>query len=477
MTRSDPSALDIAAAVRAGRATAASVAEDAIARIEAAHDLVAIVGFDAAPVRAEAAAIDARLAAGEDLPLAGVPLAVKDTIWVAGRRVTQGSRLFADFIAPRDAIAIERLRRAGAVVVGMANTSEFACKGLTTNRIWGTTRHPLDPALTPGGSSGGAAAAVAAGLVPLALGTDAGGSSRRPPAHVGVVGFKPSFGAIPHAPGFAVPVPGIECLAPITRTVGEAAAMFAVLRGPDPRDPDSLLGALADDRPPQALRVAHAPRFGLATPLDGEVEAGIATAVEALRRAGFTIECRDPPWPAGVDEATLMPLQHAGLAALFGADFTRDREPFDPDIAVQIERGLSLDAATIARARITGRDVALALAGFFAEVDLLIGPTVPCLAWPADRLGPQTIGGIAVAPRAHAAFTPLFNHAGCPAISIPAGRGQGGLPFGLQMVAARGHDDRLLTAAARAEHVFAETGLWDGARTTVATSNAPEGKP
>ncbi len=475
MTRFEPTALDIAVAVRAGRESAASVAEAAIARIEAAHDLVAIVGFDAEPVRAEAAAIDGRVAAGEDLPLAGVPVAIKDTIWVAGRRVTQGSLLFADFVAPADAIAVERLRRAGAVVVGMANTSEFACKGLTSNRIWGTTRHPMDAALTPGGSSGGPSTAVAGGLVPLALGTDAGGSSRRPPAHVGAVGFKPSFGAIPHMPGFALPVPGIECLAPITRTVADAAAMFAAIRGPDPRDPDSLMAGLADDCPPEALRIAFSPCFGLTTPVDQEVEGGIERAVEALRRAGFAVERRDPPWPAGVDEATLMPLQHAGLAALFGAEFARDPDRFDPDIAVQIERGLSLDAATVARARITAREVALALAGFFTQVDLLIGPTVPCLAWRADRLGPETIGGVAVAPRAHAAFTPLFNHAGCPAISIPAGRGRARLPFGLQMVGPRGHDDRLLAAAARAEVIFADQGLWDGGGIASASS-APEGR-
>lgn len=459
MRPTPPDALAVAAAVRSGRESAASVAEAAIARIEAAADLVAIVDFDPAPVRAEAAAVDARIAKGEDLPLAGVPVTIKDVIWVKGRRVTQGSRLFADFVAPEDAIAVERLRRAGAVIVGMANTSEFACKGLTTNRVYGTTRHPLDPRLTPGGSSGGPAAAIAAGLVPLALGTDAGGSSRRPPAHVGAVGFKPSFGAIPHAPGFAAPVPGIEVLAPIARTVADAAAMFAVLRGPDPRDPDSVPPSPAS-RETTSPRIAYTRRFGMAIPVDPAIEAGIDRAVDELRAAGFAVVERDPPWPAGVDEATVMPLQHAGLAALHGDAFRRDPDLFDPDIAVQIARGLELDAATVARARIRAREVALALAGFFTEVDLLVGPTVPCLAWDADRLGPERIAGIAVPPRAHAAFTPLFNHAGVPALSLPAGRATNGLPFGLQMVAARGADDFLLAVAAKAETLFAKSGLW-----------------
>lgn len=459
MTRSVPDALAVAEAVRAGRETAVSVAEAAIARIEAAADLIAMVDFDPAPLRAEAAAVDARIAAGEDLPLAGVPVAIKDTIWVAGRRVTQGSRLFADFVAPADAIAVERLRRAGAVIAGLSNTSEFACKGLTTNRVYGTTQHPLDPRLTPGGSSGGPSTAVAADLVPLALGTDAGGSSRRPPAHVGAVGFKPSFGAIPHAPGFACPVPGIEVLAPITRTVGDAAAMFAVLRGPDPRDPDSLLSPTTAEVS-ASPRIAYTRRFGMDVPVEPAIEAGIERAIDVLRASGFEVVERDPPWPAGVDEATLMPLQHAGLAALHGDAFRRDPDLFDPDIAVQIERGLTLDAVTVTRARILAREVALALAGFFGEVDLIVGPTVPCLAWPADRLGPERIAGIAVPPRAHAAFTPLFNHAGVPALSLPVGRGEGGLPFGLQMVAARGADDFLLACAARAEALFARAGLW-----------------
>ena len=166
--------------------------------------------------------------------LAGVPVVIKDNIWVDGWRVTQGSRLFADFVAPCDAIAVERLKKAGAIVVGMGATSEFACKGVTTSLLFGPTRHPLNPELTPGGSSGGPATAVAADLVPLAIGTDAGGSSRRPPAHVGVVGFKPSYGAIPYGPGFAEPFFDISVIAPIARNVADAVLAFEVMAGPEP---------------------------------------------------------------------------------------------------------------------------------------------------------------------------------------------------------------------------------------------------
>ena len=180
--------------------------------------LNAVVGEVPRGLDADVALLRKRIARGESLPLAGVPVIVKDTIWVRDQRVTQGSLLFSDFVARQDALAVERLRRAGALVIGMGNSSEFACKGLTTNKVYGLTRHPMDPTLTPGGSSGGCAAAVAARLAPLALGTDGGGSSRRPPAHVGVVGFKPSFGAIADPIGFPHAFIGLQAIAPIART-------------------------------------------------------------------------------------------------------------------------------------------------------------------------------------------------------------------------------------------------------------------
>ncbi|MBK1840205.1 amidase [Azospirillum sp. YIM B02556] len=449
----------IAEAVRAGRSGARAETEATLARIAAGNPaLNAFVTVDEDRALAEAEAVDRRLAAGERPPLAGVPVAVKDTIWVAGRRVTQGSRLFADFHAPADAIAVERLRRGGAIIVGMANSSEFACKGVTTNPLFGPTRHPRDPSLTPGGSSGGPAAAVAGGLVPLALGTDAGGSSRRPPAHVGAVGFKPSFGAIPYGPGFPEPFTGIAVMAPIAADVADAALMFEALCGPDPRDPDSVAVAAADSRPSESLTVAYSPRFGLDAPVDEEVRQAVDRAVEALERAGARIVRHDPSWPPGVTETALMPLQHAGLAALYGDAFRRDPALFDPDIAAQIDRGLSLTGAEVAAAQLLGVEIARMLAAFFIDADLLIGPTTPCVAWPLDRLGPETIGGQAVPPRAHAVFTPLFNHAKGPALSLPCGTGRDGLPVGLQVVAPRGLDRRVLRFAAFAETVLAAGG-------------------
>ncbi|MGJ4915473.1 amidase [Bradyrhizobium sp. HKCCYLRH2060] len=445
-------ASQIASAVLERQASARETAEQALARIAAARDLNAVVTIDPERTYAEADAVDARVAVGEQLPLAGVPIVVKDNIWVEGWRITQGSRLFTDFIAPEDAIAIARVRRAGAVIVGIGATSEFACKGVTTSLLYGPTRHPLDQQLTPGGSSGGPAAAVAAGLVPLAIGTDAGGSSRRPPAHVGVVGFKPSYGAIPYGPGFAEPFWRISVIAPIAADVADARLAFEVMAGADPRDPDAFDVAAADQEKP--LRVTFSPRLGLDVAVDHEVSAGLQQAVARLRASGMTIEDKNPIWPAGLAEDAVMPLQHAGLAALYGEGFRSDPTQFDPDIAKQIERGLGLSGADVARAMEASTQIARAFAAFFTEVDVLLAPTVPCVAWPFTQLGPAEIGGKPAMPRAHAVFTPYANHAGVPAISIPCGTNSQGLPFGLQLIAARGRDRMLLDVAARAERVL-----------------------
>ncbi|MCK1389300.1 amidase [Bradyrhizobium sp. 1] len=455
MTKPVNSAREIAADVTAGRTSAVETAKTALARIEAASALNAVVTIDPARTLADAAVVDERVRSGETMPLAGVPIIVKDNIWVAGWRITQGSRLFADFIAPRDAVAIERLRNAGAVIVGIGATSEFASKGVTTSRLYGPTRHPLDPALTPGGSSGGPAAAVAAGLVPLAIGTDAGGSSRRPPAHVGIAGFKPSYGAIPYGPGFAEPFFGLSVIAPIANDVADIALAFDVMAGADPRDPDSAaIAREADDI--ADLRIAFSPRLGLDVAVDDVVADGLVSTIRHLSAAGLHITHRDPLWPAGATEEAIMPLQHAGLAALYGDAFRKDPDVFDPDIAKQIERGLSWSGTDVAGALVASAAIANAFAAFFSEVDLLLTPTVPCVAWPFTQLGPDMIGGRAASPRAHAVFTPFVNHARLPAISIPCGTDGRGLPFGLQIITRRGEDRTLLRAARQIEITISE---------------------
>ena len=446
-------AREIVAAVSGGRASAVEMVRAALDRIAAAKALNAVVTVDPARSLQEAATIERRVQLGESLPLAGVPVVIKDNIWVDGWRITQGSRLFADFVAPCDAIAVERLRKAGAVVVGIGATSEFACKGVTTSLLFGPTRHPLNPELTPGGSSGGPATAVAAGLVPLAIGTDAGGSSRRPPAHVGVVGFKPSYGAIPYGPGFAEPFFDISVIAPIARNVADAALAFEAMAGPDARDPDSA-PVDSDERRFPDLRIAFSPKLGLDTPVDPAIAERLEAIVEHLAKTGIQSVRRDPAWPPGATEEALMPLQHAGLARLYGDAFQKDPAQFDPDVGRQIERGLTLHGVDVITAMGASSAIRTAFAAFLCEFDLLLTPTVPCVAWPHAQLGPTMIGGTKVSPRAHAAFTPFVNHARLPAISIPCGCDANGLPFGLQIIAQRGRDRMLLQAAMRLENAI-----------------------
>jgi aspartyl-tRNA(Asn)/glutamyl-tRNA(Gln) amidotransferase subunit A len=430
------------------------VAEAFAARIlERSASLMALVNYFPDAVRNDAARVRDRVRAGETLPLAGVPVVIKDNIWVKGYRITQGSRSFADFIAPADAIAVERLRAAGAVVIGIGACPEFACTGMTKSPLYGPTRHPADPRLTPGGSSGGNAVALAEGMAPLAIGTDAGGSGRRPAAHCGVVGFKPSQGAIPYGPGFAEPFVGTCVMSPMGRTVGDVSLLFAALAGPDLRDPESM--TLPADQPSRPPRIAYSPRFGLDVPVDPDVVVCVETAIARLRASGLVIERVDPVWPAGAAETGLTAIHEAGLAQIHGAAWQATPDRFDPVVGAQIQSGLRRTGAEVAAALALSAAVRKSVAAFFGDYDLLIGPTAPCVSWPHDRLGPEFIGGVPVPPRGHAVFTPLFNHAQVPAISIPCGTGRDGLPVGLQIVGPRGADRRVLDFAARIERIVA----------------------
>ncbi|WP_342635122.1 amidase [Aureimonas flava] len=425
--------------------------EGAIRRVEALEPrLNALAHFDADRALAEASEVDRRIAGDERLPLAGVPVVVKDNIWVEGRPVTQGSRLFEGVEPPCDAEAVRLLRKAGAVILAIGTCSEFACKGVTASPLHGVTNHPIEPALTPGGSSGGPSVAVAAAMAPLGLGTDAGGSSRRPPAHTGIVGFKPTQDVIPYGPGYPEPSWNISALAPIAGDVGDIRAMFDVLAvGPH-------AGLLRPSVPePRQCRIALAPTLGLDAAIDVDVAQAIEAAADRLRDDGWTVVADAPRWPEGTAPTDLMALQFAGLAALYGQRFRDDPDLFDPDIGAQIETGLRLAAPDVARALEASRAVRDTLRAFLAGHDLILSATTPCAAWLSARLGPETIGGRPAAPRDHAAFTPQFNHAGLPAISIPCGHTSEGLPIGLQIGAGLGHDRSLLDAAATIEALLA----------------------
>ncbi len=433
MSLMDLTATALAAEVRAGRVTPQAAAAAARARAEERNPALNALTLVNPALEAEAEAVAARLAAGEELPLAGVPVVIKDNIWVKDLPITQGSKLFEGFIAPEDAQAVARLRAAGAVLLGIGTCSEFACKGSTNTPLYGMTRNPLDLSRTPGGSSGGPVAAVAAGMAPLALGTDAGGSTRRPPAHVGLVGLKPTQGLIPYGPGFDEPVWGISVLAPIARTVEDISLAMSVLADLAPEPP--LEGALA-----------HAATFGLDQRLDPGVAGAFAAGIAAIAAAGHPLRAAAPDWQ-GLDGMSVMPLQHAGLAALFGARWRETPEEFDPDLGAQIESGLALSGVAVADAHQASHRIRGIVLEFLAQHAAMITLTTPCAAWPVELSAPAAIGGAPCGPRDHAAFTSQLNHAGCPAITLPCGTDAAGLPLGMQIIAAPGRDAALLALA------------------------------
>ena len=440
-----------------GDISCAEVAETFIAHTEAVNPkLNAVLRFDPAFVRAQAQEADRRRAAGERGPWLGIPFTVKDNLWVAGRPASTGSVLFRDFVAPTNAIAVARLRAAGAVVLGATNCSEFACRGVTTNPLHGATRNPWDVSRTPGGSSGGAVAATAAGIGCIALGTDAGGSTRRPAAHTGLVGMKPSAGLVPHAGGFDEPVYGHSVVGQIARCVDDVVDTLGLIGRPGAADPQSLPTpgfdvAQATRAALPRARIAYSPRLGLGFPVEPDVAASVRAMAQALERTGHVVEEVDPPWPQGTSEEALLPLQFAGLAAIYGERWQKAPWDADPDIARQIEAGLALDGRSVAAALELRKHLFASLHRLFQRHDLLLTPTTPITAWPIDLPAPARIEGREVAARGHAVFTPIFNHCFVPACSVPCGLDAQGLPIGVQIVGPLHADARVLALASWVE--------------------------
>jgi aspartyl-tRNA(Asn)/glutamyl-tRNA(Gln) amidotransferase subunit A len=455
------SARHMAQEVSARRLSAVEVAQAMCERAQRLQpQLNAFADFDPALPLAAARDVDMRLAAGERLPLAGVPFTVKDNLWIGGRPATFGSRVFAGFVAPRDSWCVARLRESGAVPLGMTNCSEFACKGITATPLHGETRNPWDLRRTPGGSSGGAVAAVAAGLGPIALATDAGGSVRRPAAHTGLVGMKPTLGRVPNPWGFDDPNHLLSVIGQIGRNVEDVALTLDALTAWEPADTlsspafaqaDAMASLKAPLRP---LRLAWSARLGCGLAIDADVLAALEAAIEKLRGAGWRIERADPAWPPEAREYPLIALQQAGLAQRFGEVWRRTPDRLDPDIGAQIELGLGISGARVTELLKLREEFHAGFTRLFAGFDALLCPVSPVEAWPAGSLGPSEIGGLPAGPRGHAAFTPIFNYGGVPALSLPCGTGRQGLPVGLQIAGPRFADALVLQLGWHAEQVL-----------------------
>jgi amidase len=452
----DSTAREQAAAVQDRRISARELLELHLARIaERNPDLNAVVSLDAERARAGAAAADQHLASGRAVgPLHGLPFAFKDTHAVAGWRTTYGSPLFRDHVPAADDLIVERIRRAGVVTVARTNVPEFAAGSHTFNTIFGTTRNPVDPSRSAGGSSGGAAAALAAGMVPLAEGSDMGGSLRNPASFCGVVGLRPSLGRVPEWPKpnqwETTSVGG-----PMARNVGDLALLLSVIAGPDPRAPLALGDPGAAFAPPVSgtlagLRVAWSLDLGGAFEVDAQVAAVLDRTGRTFARSGASVFSA---WPdLSIADDTFRTLRAWHFQASYGALLARHPEAFKQSLAENIRAGESLTGADIARAYAQRTGLAETMRVFFQSYDVLVLPVAQVPPFPADQEFPTAINGRPMAGYLDWMRSAYFiTVTGCPAISVPAGNTPDGLPVGVQIVAPHGADRRLLEIAAAFE--------------------------
>jgi aspartyl-tRNA(Asn)/glutamyl-tRNA(Gln) amidotransferase subunit A len=459
------SAAALAQAIRQRRISALQATEatlDGIARIDGTLHAFCTVGAEAA--RRDAQVVDQRISMGDTVgPLAGVPVAIKDLICTKGMRTTFGSRLYAEHVPDEDDVVVERLKAAGAIVVGKTNTSEFGYGAVGHNPLFATTRNPWNTALTPGGSSAGSAAALAAHLLPLAIGSDGGGSVRVPAALCGVFGIKPSWGRVPVYPGCRDErYPGIssweslEHIGPMTRNVADAALMLSVLCGPTPRDRFSIPTDNADWalRPPETLRharIVYSPDLGFAS-VDPQVARITQQAVDKLVRVlGCSAEFGQPTLGdpgAAFETLVAMDTDREGLRRMAreqGVTLTGW-------LARLLTRDWTADEFT--NALMERKRIVNATWRFMAGCDFLLTPTAATPAFPIDIEGPSHIAGRDVHSAAWLPFSSLANLTGLPAASVPIGFTVDGLPVGLQIMGRHLDDRGVLALSAVVESLY-----------------------
>ena len=445
---SDNPALAIAVRVLSGRQSARSVAEEALADIGRRNgDVNAFTTITAERALADAAQVDADIAAGRNPgPLAGVPFAVKDLFDIAGLATKAGSKIHATRpAATRDAMALRRLKAAGAVLVGALNMEEYAYGFYTDNPHYGRTVNPRDPTRTAGGSSGGSAAAVAAGLVPFALGSDTNGSIRVPSAFTGIYGLKPTYGRLSRA-GSLLFVSSLDHIGPMARGVGDLAAIYDALQGSDPDDavcaqrPVELVSSLLE-KGRDGLRIAVAGGY-FADMLSTECRAALDHATQVL---GVTATVDIPG--SDVARAAAYVITSVEAARERFAELHDRADDFDPNTRYRFLAGAVLPADWYVKAQQFRRWYSQQLAGLFAQLDVILAPVTPI---PAPRFTDlmTTIDGEDHELRPLLGrFVQALAPAGLPIVAAPCAK-LGLLPVGVQIIAAPFREDLALRAAA-----------------------------
>lgn len=434
---------DVAARVRSREISPVDLVHVCLERIETQAALNAFITVTAESALREARSAEAEIRRGKWRgPLHGIPVALKDMIDTAGVRTTAASALFLDRIPDQDAAVVSRLRRSGAILLGKLNMQEFAYGGSSVPSHFGPVRNPWDLRCIAGGSSGGSAAAVAAGLCFAALGTDTGGSVRQPAAMCGVVGMKPTYGRISNL-GVLPLAPSLDHVGPVTRTVEDCATVLEAVCGYEPRDPSSERRPLKLRPWPESLvgvRIG-VPREFFYAQLDPAVRSALEAAAAVLSTLGATFI--EVPLAVSTDRTVFRGEAFASHAA----SIAESPERYLPETLAKLCLGAQIDASTYIIARRRLAELRRSMVEVFATIDVLLTPTVPV---PAPRISdyPQTVDAV-VDWEASSILrnTRPFNQMGIPTVSIPCGRTHEGLPIGLQIAAAPWQERRVLALA------------------------------
>ncbi len=456
------SAVEIAAKVKTGHLSALEVAKAALRRMEKVDPYIQSYCVPTPEVaRAAAKAVDAKVAAGEDAgPLAGVPVGIKDLVATAGIETAMGSNLYKGWVPPDDDIVVERLKAAGAVILGKTTVPEFGYSGVGHNPLGHVCRNPWNLAMTPGGSSAGSGASVACGVSPFAIGSDGGGSVRIPAAHSGLYGMKASMGRVPLYPGCRDErFPGVssweslEHIGPMSRTVADSALMLSVIaNGPDMRDRYSLPGPEFDWNESakltslKGLRVAFTLDWGYAA-VDSEVRRVVREAVKAFETdLGCEVEEAHPGWEDPGAHFWALVAAESDLAGMRKLIKGRESE-VSPHLVALLQTDWKAEDFT--NAKTARKAVCNKMWRFMQKYDVLLTPTLAAPPFPVFMQGPEMIEGRMVNTGAWLAFTSVLNMTGQPAASIPAGFTHDGLPIGLQIIG-RHLDDPMVLRVSRA---------------------------
>ena len=443
---------ELIAEIQQRKVSPVELMEAVLSRIdEADTDLNTVVSMrDREALMDDARQSEERIMRGDIRPLEGIPLGVKDLEDVEGLVTSMGSIPFRDNVAERDSTQVERLREAGAIVLGKTNTPEFGFIPFTTNYVFGTTRSPWNLAHTPGGSSGGSSAAIAGCILPLATGSDGGGSIRIPSSFSGTFGLKPSFGRIPKGPMIQWSYSDTSVLGPITKTVEDASLFMDQVIGPSTYDPNSLphpgLSYLDETRKPleETLRMAYSPDLGHAV-VQSDVAAAVEEGVKVFEKLGHRVkEIAGGPPLIGMDWSLLGALDSASTLLPLLPERERD---FRRAYIQGVKNNLRITPERWVESAIKRNQVNHWCAETFNAFDLLLTPTVPYDPPPATGPFPEETEGTKQVPAGGAVFTIPFNQSWHPAATVRVGLSKIGLPIGLQIVGPRHREDMVLRAA------------------------------